>query len=113
MVTQQNTIGGFVDAMKDFRNDVKRLLAIVEGVSMKETLKEIKRLNENLEKVDPALLMMQMREVNNMLERIDIATLSRVMDVLRHVDINGLQRDVSSLLNFLRQLEEEEGKKKK
>lgn len=111
---KENTIGGFVDAVKDFRNDIKRVLAIVEGVSLKETMQEIKRLNKNIEKIDPGLMMTQIKEINDILERIDVATLSKVLDVLRYTDINELQQNFRDIMKFIKYFEEDEkGAKKK
>jgi len=101
-------IEGFVDWLRDFREDTKKLIELFEGVDVAEMVTEIKRLNDNLERANPTVMLSQIRQLNDILEQIDMEALSKISDTIDELDIDEFQQNIKFLMKLGEQLSEGE-----
>ena len=91
-------LGSLIEAIRDFRTDVKKLIKTLEKVDLSEFVDEVKRLNKNLEQVDVQEAITEIRRLNNTLDRIDVDTLMNASRLINEIDFEEIQEGFKILL---------------
>jgi hypothetical protein len=103
-----------IEAIKDARNDIKKLLTKLdelEKVDIVELFKLLKDLNRKLEGVDLKNLISVLEETNMTLNRLNLDLLNNLALALGSVDFREIQQNITKINKLLEAFEGSDGGK--